>query len=113
MYSRSCAAAQRVTEIGTANPRPSRAIWRIRAHAGDESLDPLIDRTERVLAQHGSLGLVVELEMDPVDGEVAPLLLGPADELTAQLRPGGLWRDRLGLEDVQVPDDALYGTSAL
>src|SRR5580700_3506426 len=56
-------------------------------HALDELLDPLVDRTERVLAQHGPLSLVVQLEMDPVDGEVPPLLQGLADEVTAQLRP--------------------------
>jgi hypothetical protein len=36
----------------------------------------LVVRPERVLAQHGALRLVVELEVDPVDGEVPPLLLG-------------------------------------
>src|SRR5580704_2866912 len=72
-------------------------------HALDELLDPLIDRTERVLAQHGPLSLVVQLEMDPVDGEVPPLLQGLADELAAQPRPCSLRRDGLGLEDVQVP----------
>src|SRR3712207_7377303 len=44
----------------------------------------LVDGLEGVLAQHGALGLVVELEVHPVDGEVAALLLGPADELPAQ-----------------------------
>ena len=72
---------------------------------GDELVDPLVDRAERVLAQHGALGLVVELEVHPVDGEVAPLLLRPADELAAQPGPGGLRRDRLGLEDVEVAGD--------
>src|SRR5204863_8667066 len=67
------------------------------SEAGDELLDPLVPRFERVLAQHRPLGLVVELEMDPVDGEVAPPLLGLADELAAQPRPSGLRRlvDRL------------------
>src|ERR1700691_3284431 len=51
--------------------------------------------------------------MYPVDGEVAPLLLGPADELAAQLRPGVLRRDGLGLENVQVPGDPVYGAVAL
>src|ERR1700746_1094280 len=72
------------------------------SHAGDELLDALVPRAERVLAQHGPLGLVVQLEVHPVDGEVAALLLRPADELAAQLGPGGLRRDRLGLEDLQV-----------
>src|SRR5579862_941360 len=83
------------------------------SHAGDEPLDSLVDRTEGVLAQHGPLGLVVELEVHPVDGEVAALLLGPADELAAQLRPGGLRREGLGLEDVQVPGDPVHGTVAV
>src|SRR6266436_1053118 len=53
-------------------------------HAGDELLHPLVDRAEWVLAQHGPLGLVVELQVHPVDGEIAPPLLRPADELAAQ-----------------------------
>src|ERR1039457_7647766 len=83
------------------------------SHAGDEPLDPLIDRTERVLAHHGPLSLVVELEMHPVDGEVTPPFLGPADELPAQLRPGSLRRNRLRLEDVQVTGPPLHGAAAL
>lgn len=55
-------------------------------HAGDEPLDPLVDRTERVLAQHGALRLVVELEVHPVDGEVTSGGLGGADELATQPR---------------------------
>ena len=39
---------------------------------------------ERVLAEHGALGLVVELQVDPVDRVVALALLGPPDELAAQ-----------------------------
>src|SRR6266545_8200775 len=51
------------------------------SHAGDELLDSLVHGAERVLAQDGPLGLVVELEVYPVDGEVASLLLGAPDEL--------------------------------
>jgi len=51
--------------------------------------------------------------MHPVDGEITPPLLGSADELTAQLRPGGLRRNRLRLEDVQVTGHALDGAAAL
>src|SRR5690349_15184717 len=83
------------------------------SHAGDQLLDPLVDRAERVFAQHGPLGLVVQLEVHPVDGEVASLLLRPADELAAQLGPGGLRRDRLGLEDVDVTGRPLDGAVAL
>ena len=57
-------------------PRTGTASLRRDSHAGDEPLDPLVDRPERVLAQHGALGLVVELEVHPVDGEVAAPLLG-------------------------------------
>ena len=60
------------------------------AHALDQPLDPGVLAQERVLAQHGSLGLVVELEVHPVDGEVAPVLLGGPDEVAAQLGAGGL-----------------------
>src|ERR1700730_14679040 len=48
-------------------------------HAGDQLLDPLVHRPERVLAQHGPLGLVVQLQVHPVHGEVTAALLGPAD----------------------------------
>ena len=72
------------------------------SHAVDQPLHPLVVGPERVLAQHGALGLVVELEVHPVDGEVAAALLGPLDELAAQPGPGGLRRHRLGLEDLQV-----------
>src|SRR4029079_2852419 len=54
------------------------------SHAVDEALHPLVVRPERVLAQDRPLGLVVELEVHPVDGEVASALLGLADELAAQ-----------------------------
>ena len=72
-----------------------------RSHAGDQPLHPLVVRPERVLAQHGALRLVVELQVHPVDGEVAPLLLGVPDELAAQPGPGGLRRRLLGLEDLR------------
>src|ERR1700744_2524684 len=84
-----------------------------RSNTGDELLDPLVDRPERVLAQHGALGLVVELQVNPVHGEVAAPLLRPADELAAQPSPGGLRRDRLGLEDVQVPSGPVDRAVAL
>src|ERR1700730_2502426 len=78
------------------------------SHARNELLDALVHRAERVLAEHGPLGLVVQLEMHPVDGEIAPLLLGPADKLAAQLGPRRLRRDRLGLEDVDVAGRPLH-----
>ena len=75
------------------------------AHALDQALDPGVLGEERVLAQHGSLGLVVELEVHPVDGEVTTVLLGGPDEVAAQLGAGGLRRAHLGLEDLRVGDD--------
>src|SRR2546429_4248422 len=55
-----------------------------RSHVGDELLHPLIHRLERVLAQDRALGLVVQLQVHPVDRVVAALLLGHPDELPAQ-----------------------------
>src|SRR6185437_5023546 len=81
-------------------------VSRRRLHAGDQPLDPLVDRTEGVLAQHGPLRLVVELEVHPVDGEVAAGRLGGADELATQPRPGGLRRIVNRLRDVLVGGDA-------
>ena len=57
---------------------------------------------ERVLAQDGPLRLVVQLQVHPVDGVVVAALLGGADEVAAQLGPGGLRRHRLGPEDRRV-----------
>src|SRR5690606_11049696 len=91
----------------TLRPRPPHAATErlerrtapsVRAsHPGDQLLHPLVDRPEGVLAQHGALRLVVELQVDPVDGEVPPLLLGAPDEVAAQPGPGGLRRHRLAL----------------
>src|SRR5262245_27318458 len=77
------------------------------SHAGDEAVDTLVVGAERVLAQHGPLRLVVQLEVHPVDREVAPLLLRVADELAAQPCPRGLRRCLLGLVDPQVVDRAV------
>src|ERR1700761_4679746 len=77
-------------------------------HAGDELLYSLVDGAEGVLAQDGALGLVVQLQVDPVDGEVPALLLGAADELAAELGAGGLRGNRLGLEDVDVTGRAFH-----
>src|SRR4029078_4299233 len=93
-----------------ANSQPGRYAG---LHPRDQLLDPLVDRAARVLAQHGPLILVVEIEVDPVDGKVAPLLLGPADELAAKLGPRRLRRDRLGLEDVDVAGGSLPPPRAL
>src|ERR1700750_2860500 len=78
------------------------------SHPRDQLLAPLVDRAKRVLAQHGPLSLVVQLEVDPVDGKVAPLLLGPADELAAKLGPRRLRPERLGLKDVDFAGRPLH-----
>ena len=59
-------------------------------HARNELLDPLIDGSERILAQHRPSRLIVELEVNPVDGEVTFAFLCPLDELAPQSRAGGL-----------------------
>src|SRR3954452_20600850 len=69
------------------------------SHALDEALHPLVGGAERILAEDGSLGLVVELEVHPVAREFAPPLLGPLDEVAPQPGAGRLRRDRLGGED--------------
>src|SRR3954453_14171454 len=84
-----------------------------RLHRRDELVDAVVDGLERVLAQDGALSLVVELEVHPVDGEVAALLLGAADELAAQTGAGGLRWHVLGLEDARLVRDAVDLTGAL
>src|SRR3954468_10902068 len=76
-----------------------------RSHPVDQPLDPLVVGTERVLAEHGPLRLVVELEVHPVDGEVAPALLRAPDELSTQPGASVLGRHGLGLEDLEVGGD--------
>src|SRR3954451_4030731 len=83
------------------------------SHALDEAFHALVVRPERVLAQHGALGLVVQLEVHPVDGEVPPALLGALDEVAAQPGTRGLRRDRLGLEDRQLVGHARDGAALL
>src|SRR5262249_55221531 len=84
-----------------------------RLHAGDEPFHPLVDRAERVLAQHCALRLVVEFEVHPVDGEVAAGRLGGADELAAQPGASGLRRMVDGLGDLLVGGDARRQALAL
>src|SRR5699024_5826467 len=78
------------------------------SHTGDELFHPFVDRFERVLAQHGALCLIIELQVHPVDGEITALFLGTADELSTQTCPGRLGRYRLGLEDLQIVDDTVH-----
>src|SRR4051812_24881197 len=51
--------------------------------------------------------------MDPVDGEVASLLLSPFDEVASEPGARGLRGDGLRLEDAQVTGDAVDGALAL
>src|SRR3954469_7728437 len=83
------------------------------SHARDEFLHPFVDSPERVLAEDCPLGLVVELEVHPVDGEVAPALLRPPDELPTQPGPGVLGRHRLCLADLQVGGHPGHSAAAL
>src|SRR2546423_5216350 len=84
-----------------------------RSHACDQLLHPLIDGPERVLAENGALRLVVQLQVHPVDREVAPALLRPLDELAAQPSPGRLWWHGLRLEDGEIPGRALDRSPSL
>ena len=45
-----------------------KSIW---LQGADQAFHPLVDGTERVLAQHGALGLVVELEVRGVLGDAS------------------------------------------
>src|SRR5207244_11909621 len=67
------------------------------SHMGDQLLDPVVHRPEEVLAQDGSLRLVVQLEVHPVDCVVAAPLLGVADALPTEVGPGRLRRLPPGL----------------
>src|SRR6476661_672374 len=60
---------------------------------GNQLLDALVAALERVLAQHCALGLIVELEVHPVDGVVTLALFGPLDEFASEPGAGGLWWD--------------------
>src|SRR5436305_4908361 len=61
------------------------ALKALLSERSDELLHPLVFGLERVLAEHRALGLIVELQVHPVDGEVPPALLGLLDELAPQL----------------------------
>src|ERR1700712_4543830 len=93
------ATAARAKAAGRAAAAGRRTI--ANSHTRDQLVDPVVHRPEGVLAQHRPLRLVVQLEVDPVDGEVASLLLGPADELAAEAGSRRLRRDGLRLEDLQ------------
>ena len=58
----------------------SRRKLGISSERGDQLLDPFVVGLERVLAQHRALRLVVELQVHPVDREVATALLCPVTQ---------------------------------
>src|SRR5262249_17558080 len=87
------------------------ACWPL--EGGDQLLDPVVARFEGVLAEAGALRLVVELEVDPVHGEISPSLLGPANELAPEFGPSGLGRLVHRNLDVLVPAGAFDQTSRL
>src|SRR4029453_7311044 len=91
-----------------AAPEPS-----ARSETGDQALDPLVAGLERGLAQDRALGLVVELQVDPVDRVVALAPLGAADELAPQAGPGGLGRGLARLVDRLVGGEPLDPTALL
>src|SRR3954452_20448627 len=68
------------------------AEWSGASQRGDQLLDTLVAALEGVLAQHRALGLIVELEVHPIDRVVAFALFGPLDELAAKAGPCGLRR---------------------
>src|SRR6266545_1618144 len=61
----------------TRTTSPVRNDGMARSETADEALDAIVAGLERVLAQHGALGLVIELQVDPVDGVVTLAFLGP------------------------------------
>src|SRR5687768_203997 len=80
------------------------------SEACDEPLHPFVLGLERVLAEHGALRLIVQLQVHPVDGVVALPLLGLADELAPQPRPRRLRRLEAagtGAVDLLVGDHAV------
>src|SRR5689334_1238897 len=89
------------TTAGRGTPSP------FGSKAADQTLDPLVVRLERVLAEDGLALGIVELEVDPVDAVVLALEVGLADELAAQPGPRGLGRLVLGPLDRLVVGDAV------
>src|SRR6478609_2574861 len=85
--------------------RSSLSDWAMALQRGDELLDALVVGPEGVLAEHRALGLIVELQVHPVDRVVALALLGLADELAPQAGPCGLRRGVDGIVDLGVVAD--------
>ena len=68
-------------------------------------IHPFVVRFERVLAQHGALCVIVEFQVNPVDGVIAAAFLGAFDELAPQSGTGGLGCGVDGIGDVLVGHD--------
>jgi hypothetical protein len=78
-----------------------------RPEAGDQAVDPVVVRAEGVLAENRALGLVVELQVHPIDGEIPPLSFGGVDELASQLGASRLRRFLRGPLDILLVAHAL------
>src|SRR3954465_2720281 len=84
-----------------------------RSERGDQLLHPVVAGLERILAKDRPLGLVVELQVDPVDRVVALALLGPTDELAPKARPRRLGRLVDSTVDVAIGADPIDETAVL
>src|SRR5437867_2589694 len=93
---------------GLGGPVEAPHLFRRKSERADEALDPLVVGLERVLAEDRLALRIVELQVDPVDAIVLALQVRLPDELTAQPRPGGLWRHVLGLLDRLVVGDPVH-----
>ncbi len=72
-----------VSDVTRAQRYPAERRSKRRSERFDEALDPFVAALERVLAQDGALCLVVELQVDPVDGVVTFAFLGSSNEVAA------------------------------
>ncbi len=63
----------------------------IGSHRLDKAFDAFVTGSERILEKHRALRLIVQLEMYPIDCEIAAALFRPADELPTESGTGRLW----------------------
>ena len=54
----------------------------------DEPINALVDSSERVFAENGSLRLIVHFEVHPIDGDITTSLSRSADEFASQSSTG-------------------------
>src|SRR3990172_3242230 len=85
----------------------------VASERSDQFVHPLVHGAEGVLAEHRPLGLVVELQVHPVDGEVAVLGLRGLDEVAAETRPCRLRGLGESSGDVLVGDHTFHEAPAL